>query len=151
MIKSKSPGFYDAVPTSVLFERGSGIRNENERWRMVVALHRRGTKEALKAAVEALNSKTLRHRKMGADVLGQLDFKRHRFRDECLRALISRLKIEQSAWILERIGVALDHLTDVRSVRPLGAPRKAQECGCQVRSSDGRFLRPNPGRRKDLS
>lgn len=94
--------------------------DEDQAWNAVVALHFRGSKEVLEAArILCQRDQSLRSRRAGADILGQLGVPQRSFPTECLEILLQAWSQAQEEDVLHAIAVAMGHLKDARAIAPL--------------------------------
>lgn len=97
-----------------LTEKDEQITNQ-----CIVVLEYRGTLEVLEQAQKLCQSKNIKEKYLGIDILGQLGIPERTFPDECLHALLQLLEKENHPDILGSIGIALGHLQDNRAIQPL--------------------------------
>lgn len=90
-------------------------------WNAIRKLQERGDAEVFEAAANLLRSASSKDRGRGVDILAQLGTPKpsDELRRRCADLILEMLKAEQSASVLESIGVALGHLQDPRAVEVL--------------------------------
>lgn len=79
----------------------------------------RGNREVFEAAQKLCQSKIIKKRKLGVDILGQLGRPKRTFPDESLSILLKLIDTEKDSKILSSIGIAFGHIGDKRAIKPL--------------------------------
>jgi HEAT repeat protein len=107
--------------------------DEDEAWRAVRALHWRGSREVLEAALALCLSASPRERAWGADILGQIGVEERAFPEECFRAVDRLLREDAAPEVLAAAAHAMGYLGDARGVPALarlaGHPREDVRLG----------------------
>ena len=95
--------------------------DEEPAWNAIRKLQERGDAEVFEAAANQLRSASSKERGRGVDILAQLGTPKpsDELRRRCADLILEMLKGEQSASVLESIGVALGQLQDPRAVEAL--------------------------------
>jgi HEAT repeat protein len=99
--------------------RWKAIPNPKVAWEAVSALHWRGTRDVLAAALRLCQSPAPLQRARGADILGQLGIPNRAFPEETLNALLPMLRRDEEPAVLNSIATALGHMGDARAVPAL--------------------------------
>lgn len=94
-------------------------QDEDAAWEAVTALHYKGNREVLEAAMRLCASDNADERQLGVNILGQLGTPERTFPNECFEVLAAMLTKETDPNVLECIGVAFGHLKDPRAVELL--------------------------------
>ncbi|WP_426732601.1 HEAT repeat domain-containing protein [Myxococcus faecalis] len=98
-----------------------GDEEDERAWEALRALHARGTRDVLDAALGLLGSPSAKARGRGADILGQLGAGAPVFQTERGDALVDLLRREREPEVLLSAGVALSHLVEPRALASLVA------------------------------
>ncbi|QDE99179.1 HEAT repeat domain-containing protein [Myxococcus xanthus] len=96
-----------------------GDEDDERAWAAIRALHRRGTRDVLDAALQLLGARSAKARERGAAILGQLGGGTPAFPAECGEALLDQLRREREPAVLLAVGVALGHLREPRALSEL--------------------------------
>lgn len=107
------------ITTEELIKLALNAEDEDELWEIVPVLQFRGNREVLEAAQQLCQSKIIKERKLGVDILGQLGIPKRTFPDESLEILFKLIEYEKDSDVLSAIGVALGHIHDSRAIKPL--------------------------------
>ncbi|GEN13224.1 HEAT repeat-containing protein [Myxococcus fulvus] len=97
----------------------TGDEEDERAWNAIHALHARGTREVLDAAIQLLGASSAKARGRGADILGQLGAGNPVLRAERGDALVELLRREREPGVLLSVGVALGHLVEPRALAEL--------------------------------
>ncbi|GAB4479393.1 MAG: hypothetical protein Kow00124_24970 [Anaerolineae bacterium] len=89
--------------------------DEDIAWEAITTLHERGTREVFEAARDLTQSKVLKERIVGVDILAQIGVPERAFPDETFDILAGMLEAERNAELLGAIGTAFGHLGDPRA------------------------------------
>ncbi|HEY3964918.1 MAG TPA: HEAT repeat domain-containing protein [Planctomycetaceae bacterium] len=91
---------------------------EDGGWDAVVALHWRGTEEALVRAGQLCQSFCAVERRVGADIIGQLGFSDGNFKRQRLNILLKMLRRERDSEVLYSVFIALGHVGEADAISP---------------------------------
>lgn len=114
--KQPAPRGRTSWNVSTLVRRALSARNDHTYWENIKVLHRRGTREVLDAATLLCSAKSLKKRRVGADILGQIGWPRN-FPEQVLKVLHGLLQTETSADVLHSALVAIGHTQDHEDMR----------------------------------
>ncbi len=89
--------------------------DEDTAWEAITTLHHRGTREVFEAARDLTQSKSLKERIVGVDILAQIGIPERAFPAETFDILAGMLEAERNAELLGAIGTAFGHLGDPRA------------------------------------
>jgi HEAT repeat protein len=118
------PRSIDELVSTALSESDDDIA-----WDAVCALHFRGTEGVLARAETLCRSDSVRERRLGADILGQLGIPDRTFPKQCLSILLRMLSDEMDADVLQAILVALGHLKESDAIEPASRYRRHPDPG----------------------
>lgn len=115
-----TPEQRDPRPTAEIVADAIATHDGDDRWALVVELHKRGTEVELRAAEALSRSESPHEREVACDILGQLGSGADAYHDECVALLVGLLADSEDD-VVASAATALGHRKDERAVEPLVA------------------------------
>ncbi|MCI5145415.1 MAG: hypothetical protein D3923_07755 [Candidatus Electrothrix sp. AR3] len=107
---------FKSQPTSNLVAMAYETYNEDDYWKLITELHKRGSSCEFNIAKDLVNSNDAVKREIGADILGQLGWsKKNPFHTESVSLLIELLS-DKNGEVVASAGFSLGHKNDTRAV-----------------------------------
>lgn len=97
---------------ATLVRHAISARDDDVSWKCISALHWKGDREVLNAAVALCKSNKAKERRIGADILGQLGVPDRTFPEEALKILHGMLRTDSNPDVLNAVLVAIGHTQD---------------------------------------
>jgi len=114
----KAKGTMNKMSSASLMEYALSWHGGEEYWKIVIALHRRGTREILDLCRMSYTSEDFRKRELSAAILGQLGWKKDKFRKQVIELLCSLLYDKNSS-VVASAAFALGHRKASEGVKQL--------------------------------
>ncbi len=103
-------------PTSSLVAMAYETENEDDYWKIIAEIHKRGTRCEFDFAKTLVNSNDAVKREIGADILGQLGWsKKNSFHNDSVSLLIALLS-DNNEEVIASAGFSLGHRNDARAI-----------------------------------